>query len=102
VSDYVPEISEELLAGFLDEAPEYLEILDEGLMALEEKANQGSGKITLESDEDQGRMNEMFRAAHSFKGLGAAMGFDKIRDLTHVMETLFDQVRMPYVWRSAR
>jgi len=94
VSDYVPEISEELLAGFLDEAPEYLEILDEGLMALEEKANQGSGKITLESDEDQGRMNEMFRAAHSFKGLGAAMGFDKIRDLTHVMETLFDQVRM--------
>ncbi len=94
MSDYVPEISEELLAGFLDEAPEYLEILDEGLMALEEKANQGSGKITLESDEDQGRMNEMFRAAHSFKGLGAAMGFDKIRDLTHVMETLFDQVRM--------
>ncbi len=94
MSDYVPEISEELLAGFLDEAPEYLEILDEGLMALEEKANQGSGKITLESDEDQSRMNEMFRAAHSFKGLGAAMGFDKIRDLTHVMETLFDQVRM--------
>lgn len=94
MSEYVPEISEELLAGFLDEAPEYLEILDEGLMALEDKANQGSGKITLETNEDQERMNEMFRAAHSFKGLGAAMGFDKIRDLTHVMETLFDQVRM--------
>ena len=94
MSEYVPEISDELLAGFLDEAPEYLEILDDGLMSMEEKANQGSGRITLETNEDQNRMNEMFRAAHSFKGLGAAMGFDKIRDLTHVMETLFDQVRM--------
>jgi len=94
VSDYVPDISEELLAGFVDEAPEYLEILDNGLMALEQKAQAGNGLITLDSPEDHSRMNEMFRAAHSFKGLGAAMGFDKIRDLTHVMETLFDQLRM--------
>lgn len=94
MSDYVPDISEELLAGFVDEAPEYLEILDNGLMALEQKAQSGNGLITLDSPEDHGRMNEMFRAAHSFKGLGAAMGFDKIRDLTHVMETLFDHLRM--------
>ncbi|MCB9856700.1 MAG: Hpt domain-containing protein [Phycisphaerales bacterium] len=94
MSDYVPDISEELLAGFVDEAPEYLEILDDGLMALEQKAQAGNGLITLDSPEDHSRMNEMFRAAHSFKGLGAAMGFDKIRDLTHVMETLFDQLRM--------
>lgn len=94
MSDYVPDISEELLAGFVDEAPEYLEILDDGLMALEQKAQGGSGLITLDSPEDHSRMNEMFRAAHSFKGLGAAMGFDKIRDLTHVMETLFDHLRM--------
>ncbi|MCA9257174.1 MAG: Hpt domain-containing protein, partial [Phycisphaerales bacterium] len=94
MSDYVPDISDELLAGFVDEAPEYLEILDDGLMALEQKAQAGNGLITLDSPEDHSRMNEMFRAAHSFKGLGAAMGFDKIRDLTHVMETLFDQLRM--------
>ncbi|MCG8408374.1 MAG: chemotaxis protein CheA [Phycisphaerales bacterium] len=86
------DISEELLSSFLDEAPEYLDILDEGLMAFEEKA--GSGGLSLEDPEDQARMNEMFRAAHSLKGLGAAMGFDKIRDLTHLMETLFDHVRM--------
>ena len=86
------DITADLLAGFLDEAPEYLTMLDEGLLSFEAKA--GSGAITLEAPEDQHTMNEMFRAAHSLKGLGAAMGFDKIRDLTHVMETLFDQLRM--------
>jgi HPt (histidine-containing phosphotransfer) domain-containing protein len=92
MSDYAPEVSPELLAGFLDEAPEYLSILDEGLMAFEEKA--GAAGISLDVPEDQARMNEMFRAAHSLKGLGAALGFNKLRDLTHLMETLFDQLRM--------
>ena len=92
MSEYVAEISEELMAGFFDEAPDYLEILDDGLMAFEEKVNAGS--FSLQAEEDQARMNEMFRAAHSLKGLGAALGFDKIRDLTHLMETLFDHVRM--------
>ena len=92
MSEYVPEITEELLAGFFDEAPEYLEMLDSGLMAFEDKA-EASG-ICLDDPEDQARMNEMFRAAHSLKGLGAALGFNKIRELTHLMETLFDQVRM--------
>ena len=39
-------------------------------------------------------MNKMFRAAYSLKGLAAAFGFDKIKELTHRMETLFDEVRM--------
>ncbi len=67
-------------------------MLDEGLMVFEDKA--GPEGLSLDAPEDQERMNEMFRAAHSLKGLGAAMGFDKIRDLTHLMETLFDHVRM--------
>lgn len=86
------EITPELLAGFLDEAPEYLEMLDSGLMEFESKA--GSGVLKLEGDVDSERMNTMFRAAHSLKGLAAAFGFDKIKELTHLMETLFDQVRM--------
>lgn len=92
MSGYVPNVSPELLAGFLDEAPEYLEILDRGLMAFEQDLD--AGGFSLDQPEQQNRMNEMFRAAHSFKGLGAALGFEKIRDLTHLMETLFDQVRM--------
>ncbi len=86
------EITPELLAGFLDEAPEYLEMLDVGLMDFESKA--GSGILSLESAEDQEQMTTMFRAAHSLKGLAAAFGFDKIKELTHRMETLFDQLRM--------
>ncbi|MFQ5425221.1 MAG: Hpt domain-containing protein [Phycisphaerae bacterium] len=91
MSDYTT-VTPELMAGFLDEAPEYLEMLDEGVMAFESKG--GSGPIALDDPEDNERMNTMFRAAHSLKGLAAAMGFDKIRDLTHLMETLFDQIRM--------
>ena len=86
------EITPELLAGFLDEAPEYLDMLDVGLMELESKA--GSGVLSLDAPEDQEQMNTMFRAAHSLKGLAAACGFDKIKELTHRIETLFDHVRM--------
>ncbi len=86
------EITPELLAGFLDEAPEYLEMLDTGLLDFEAKA--GTDVLALESPEDQEQMNTMFRAAHSLKGLAAVFGFDKIKELTHRMETLFDQVRM--------
>ncbi|MCH8966171.1 MAG: chemotaxis protein CheA [Planctomycetes bacterium] len=91
MSAYV-EVTPELMAGFLDEAPEYLSMLDDGLMAFEAQA--GDHGISLEDPADQERMNEMFRAAHSLKGLAATMGFHKIRDLTHLMETLFDQVKM--------
>ncbi len=92
MSDFIT-VTPELMAGFLDEAPEYLSILDEGLMAFEQVAGDG-GVLSLDDPADQERMNEMFRAAHSLKGLAAALGFDKIRDLTHLMETLFDQIRM--------
>ena len=91
MSEYV-DVTPELMAGFLDEAPEYLAMLDDGLMAFEERA--GAEGITLDDPEDQERMTTMFRAAHSLKGLAATMGFDKIRDLTHLMETLFDHIRM--------
>ncbi len=86
------EITPELLAGFLDEAPEYLDTLDAGLLEFESHA--AAGVVSLDTPEDQERMNGMFRAAHSLKGLAAAFGFDKIKELTHRMETLFDQVRM--------
>ena len=84
-------VSPELLAGFLDEAPDYLTCLEEGLLVFEEQAR--DGLIVLRDDADHERMNAVFRAAHSFKGIAASMGYQKIRDLTHVMESLFDQLR---------
>ena len=86
------DITPELMAGFADEAPEYLTTLDEELLRFEEQVD--AGTFSLENPDDYERMNSMFRAAHSLKGLSAALGFDKIRDVTHLMETLFDQVRM--------
>lgn len=90
MSQYI-EVTPDLLAGFLDEAPEYLTTLEDGLMTFEEQA--GGGTIVLRTDADHERMTSVFRAAHSFKGIAATLGFDKIRELTHVMESLFDQLR---------
>ena len=86
------ELTPELMTGFMDEAPEYLATLDEGLLVFESKA--GAGTISLNDEDDEKRMNDMFRAAHSLKGLSATLGFNDIRDLTHLTETLFDQLRM--------
>ncbi len=76
-----------MMSDFLDEAGSLLSSLNEDLLTLETCTQQ---QLPLDAE----LMNNMFRSAHSLKGLGAAMGFDKIRDLTHRMETLFDHVRM--------
>lgn len=85
------EVTPELLSGFLDEAPEYLSALDEGILQFETAV--AAGPVDFAESSNADRINAMFRAAHSLKGLAATMGFDKVRDLTHVMETLFDQLR---------
>ena len=38
-------------------------------------------------------LNEMFRAAHSLKGLSAMLGLTDINDLTHKIENVFDAAR---------
>nr|WP_235284792.1 chemotaxis protein CheA [Methanosarcina sp. 2.H.T.1A.6] len=50
----------------------------------------------LELEQDPGnmeQMNVMFRAAHTFKGMAATMGFKQIVELTHEMESLIDRFR---------
>jgi two-component system chemotaxis sensor kinase CheA len=85
------DIPADLMAGFLEEAPTYLTALEEGLMVFESQAQDGA--IALRGADDHERMNEVFRAAHSLKGVAASLGFQRIRDLTHLMESLFDQLR---------
>ncbi len=86
------DVTPEFLAGFLDEAEEYMEHLNSDLLAFEDSAD--GGPIALDTPERVEWMNEMFRAAHSLKGLAATMGFDNIKEVTHRMETLFDRIRM--------
>jgi two-component system chemotaxis sensor kinase CheA len=66
---------------FLEEAEEQLQVLDQGL-------------VMLEQDWDnQDLLNRIFRAAHTLKGSSASMGFNKIADLTHNMESVLDCFR---------
>lgn len=86
------DITPELLAGFIDEADEYLATLSELLLQLEDEA--AEGPINFVAGEKQELMNVMFRAAHSLKGLSGAFGFAEMNSLNHRMETLFDEARM--------
>jgi len=50
--------------------------------------------LVLENDpENMEQMNTLFRAAHTFKGMAATMGFKQIVELTHEMESLIDRLR---------
>lgn len=85
------ELTPDLLAGFLDEAPTYLATIEEALLAFERQAR--GGTVALRCTADHERMDDLFRAAHSLKGVSASLGFQRIRDVTHVMESFFDQFR---------
>ena len=66
----------------------YFEESREGLDAME------SGLLALEGGSDDPEVvNSVFRAAHSIKGGAATFGFGKMAGLTHVLETLLDEVR---------
>jgi two-component system chemotaxis sensor kinase CheA len=66
---------------FLGESQEYLSIISQCLVKLEEKPS------------DSGSLNEIFRAIHTLKGMSATMGFGKLTQLSHQMEDLLDGLR---------
>ena len=66
---------------FIDESGEHLQTLSDCIM-------------TLESEPDnKDTINEVFRAAHSLKGMAGTMGFKRMQHLTHDMENVFQEVR---------
>ena len=66
---------------FLDESREHLQSLNEGLLSLEDNA------------EDLSVLNDIFRNAHTLKGMSATMGYNKTAELTHEMEDVLDLLR---------
>jgi len=68
-------------ATFFEESREGLDAMEAGLLALE------SGQ------QDAEVINSVFRAAHSIKGGAGTFGFDAMAGLTHVLETLLDELR---------
>lgn len=71
---------------------QYLEIfLDE---TNEHLTNLNTRILELESDpENMDTINEIFRAAHSLKGMAGTMGYKRMQNLTHDMENVFSEVR---------
>ena len=66
---------------FIDETREHLQNLNEHLLVLEKEPD------------NTDTINEIFRAAHSLKGMAGTMGFKRMQRLTHDMENLFQEVR---------
>ncbi len=66
---------------FLDETSEHLQSLSDQLMILENEP------------ENEDTINEIFRAAHSLKGMAGTMGYKRMQTLTHDMENVFSEVR---------
>lgn len=74
---------------FLDEAHENLRAYANGLVAFERLESHGD---TLTADHTE-VMDGVFRAAHSLKGMAAAMGYEPFANLAHQLEDLADLAR---------
>lgn len=66
---------------FLEESKEHLQTCNEKLLELEQNPT------------DLSIINEIFRSAHTLKGMSATMGFEDLADLTHKMENVLDALR---------
>lgn len=66
---------------FIDETKEHLQNLNTQILNLEQDS------------ENEDTINEIFRAAHSLKGMAGTMGYKRMQTLTHDMENAFSEVR---------
>lgn len=69
------------LEMFIEESKEHLQACSEHLLELEK------------NPEDLTIVGEIFRSAHTLKGMSATMGFEDLADLTHKMENVLDAIR---------
>ena len=69
------------LSMFIEESKEHLQSLNEQLLILEKEPDNSD------------TINEIFRAAHSLKGMAGTMGYKKMQRLTHEMEDVFSEIR---------
>lgn len=66
---------------FIEEANEITDNLNKALLAFEKDT------------ENLTPVNELFRSAHTMKGMAATMGYDRLTEFTHSLEDLLDSVR---------
>lgn len=75
---------------FIDETREHLQSLNEQILILEREP------------ENVDTINEIFRAAHSLKGMAGTMGYKRMQRLTHDMENVFSEIRNGKMKASAK
>lgn len=73
--------NEKIVGYFIEEAKEHLETIEKGILDLESAIN------------DEERINELFRAAHSIKGGAAMLNFTSIQKTAHRLEDAFKILR---------
>ena len=66
---------------FVDETKEHIQVLSDQIMVLEKEPDNSDA------------IAEIFRSAHSLKGMAGTMGFKRMQHLTHDMEDVFSAVR---------
>lgn len=66
---------------FIDETKEHLQSLNEHVLVLEKEPD------------NEDTINEIFRAAHTLKGMSGTMGFTRMQRLTHDLENVFSEIR---------
>ena len=62
---------------FIDESKEHLQNLNTQILDLEQEPG------------NMDTINEIFRAAHTLKGMAGTMGYKRMQNLTHDMENVF-------------
>ncbi|WP_047982709.1 chemotaxis protein CheA [Ornithinibacillus contaminans] len=73
--------TDQYIEVFLDESREHLQAINDNLLKLEKQPTE----IDI--------VQEIFRSAHTLKGMSATMGFEDIASLTHQMENVLDKIR---------
>ncbi|MFB4162894.1 chemotaxis protein CheW [Alteribacillus sp. JSM 102045] len=71
----------EYIEVFIDESQEHLQAVNDNLLQLEKEP----GDLSI--------VGEIFRSAHTLKGMGATMGFEDLAHLTHHMESVLELIR---------
>lgn len=78
---YISMDTNQYLEIFIDETKEHIQNLNDQLLIIEQEP------------ENKDTINEIFRAAHSLKGMAGTMGYKRMQRLTHDMENVFSEIR---------
>ncbi|MCK5201017.1 MAG: Hpt domain-containing protein, partial [Spirochaetales bacterium] len=70
----------EILSSFISETTEHLDNIEAKIVSLEDNA-------------DSETINEIFRSIHTIKGVASFLGLNKIKNLSHALENLLDNIR---------